>query len=169
MHLNVEIKARCNRPEAIRSLLETRNARYAGEDRQVDTYFNVPNGRLKLREGNLENALIHYHRTDQAGPKKSEVTLYKVEPGASLKDCLTRALGIWKVVDKRRHIYYIGNVKFHIDEVSGLGAFAEIEAIDETGDIGLQKLEAQCRDYMELFAISPGDLVEKSYSDLVEG
>ncbi|HFD33211.1 MAG TPA: CYTH domain-containing protein, partial [Gammaproteobacteria bacterium] len=53
---------------------------------------------------------------------------------------LTAALGIFKIVDKQRRIYFIGNVKFHIDEVKGLGSFVEIEAIDEDGNIGLEKL-----------------------------
>ena len=81
---------------------------------------------------------------------------------------LTAALGIFKIVDKQRRIYFIGNVKFHIDEVKGLGSFVEIEAIDEDGNIGLEKLNGQCGYYMELFGLSEEDLVEGSYSDMVE-
>lgn len=36
-------------------------------------------------------------------------------------------------VDKLRHILGIDNVKFHVDEVQGVGAFVEIEAIGRTG------------------------------------
>ncbi len=38
----------------MRNYLLTHGADYKGTDRQTDTYFNVPNGRLKLREGNIE-------------------------------------------------------------------------------------------------------------------
>jgi len=124
MHLNVEIKARCRHPEKIREILEGRQARFVGLDQQVDTYFHVPHGRLKLREGNIENALIHYQRSDQAGPKNSEVQLYR--PGPNLKSILSAALGVKVVVDKRRQIYFIENVKFHLDEVPPLGTFVEI-------------------------------------------
>ena len=36
--------------------------RFIGIDLQTDTYFNAAQGRLKLRQGNIENALIHYER-----------------------------------------------------------------------------------------------------------
>ncbi|HHM21156.1 MAG TPA: CYTH domain-containing protein [Bacteroidetes bacterium] len=167
MPLNIEIKARCGHPGKIQKILESKNARYIGTDHQVDTYFNVKNGRLKLREGNIENNLIHYMRSDEAGPGKSEVQLYKSTPGSNLKNTLTAALGIFKTVNKQRRIYFIENVKFHIDEVKGPGSFIEIEAIDEDGSIGLEKLHEQCRYYMELFEVRDKDLVKESYSDMV--
>ena len=69
--LNIEIKARCPDAKAIRSILQSRKADFKGIDHQVDTYFKVPFGRLKLREGNIENNLIYYDREDKKGPKKS--------------------------------------------------------------------------------------------------
>lgn len=169
MHLNVEIKARCQQPVRIRQLLLARNARSVGTDHQIDTYLDLPpgKGRLKLREGNIEHNLIHYHRTDQAGPKRSEVTLYRPNPGSELKSILTNTLGILTVVDKRRQIFFIENVKFHIDEVTGLGSFVEIEAIDFDGSIGAEKLHEQCQYFMDLLEIKVEDLVEVSYSDLL--
>jgi len=52
MHLNVEIKAKCEDQNKIRNILNTANALFLGVDRQIDTYFKVSHGRLKLREGN---------------------------------------------------------------------------------------------------------------------
>ena len=149
LHLNVEIKARCAYPAKIRQLLITNQARFVGEDHQIDTYFNTEHGRLKLREGNIENNLIHYNRSNQAGPKRSEVTLYRSEPGSTLKPLLTNALGIKVVVDKLRSIFFIDNIKFHIDQVETLGSFVEIEAIDKDGSIGEEKLLEQCLYYMK--------------------
>ena len=166
-HLNIEIKAKCNRPDSIRAILKERNATLKGIDRQRDTYFNCSNGRLKLREGKIENFLIHYSREDQAGPKESWVTLYQTEIGSSLKETLSKALGVLAVVEKSREIYFMGNVKFHIDVVDGLGSFIEIEAIDTVGEIGRGKLQRQCEEYLELFRIEPNDLIESSYSDMV--
>jgi predicted adenylyl cyclase CyaB len=166
-HLNIEIKAKCSHPEKIRQMLAGLQARFVGEDHQMDTYFNIKNGRLKLREGNIENNLIHYNRSNQAGPKRSEVTLYKSQPGSSLKALLTNALGVKIVVDKIRSIFFIDNVKFHVDQVKTLGSFVEIEAIDEDGSIGEEKLLEQCQYYMTLFEINNKDLIEVSYSDLL--
>ena len=164
--INVEIKARCGDPEGVRSVLRSHQARFAGTDHQVDTYFRVPAGRLKLREGNIENALIYYDRPNEGGPKQSDVLLHVVSPNSGLKEILTKVLGVLAVVDKQREIYYVANVKFHIDTVQGLGSFVEIEAAgDEHSD--RRRLQEQCRDYVGQFAIREEDLVAESYSDMV--
>ncbi|MDX1943343.1 MAG: class IV adenylate cyclase [Saprospiraceae bacterium] len=167
LHLNIEIKAQCTDSERIRAILLDQNARFIGEDHQIDTYFQVPYGRLKLREGTIENALIHYSRNDQSGPKKSEVLLYQSQPGSSLKTLLAKSLGILAVVDKRRAIFFIDNVKFHIDRVNKLGSFIEIEAIAENNNKAEQELLSQCQYYMQLLGIRESDLLTHSYSDMI--
>jgi adenylate cyclase, class 2 len=166
-HLNIEIKARCADPLSIQAILQAQNARFIGTDHQIDTYFKVENGRLKLREGTIENSLIHYNRVNQAGPKQSDIVLQTVERGSALKEILTKANGILAIVDKKRQIYFIENVKFHIDDVVGLGSFVEIEAIDSDGSIGRERLLEQCQFYIQLFKITDGDLLTHSYSDLI--
>lgn len=166
-HLNIEIKARCSDPDRVRAVLQARGADFRGVDHQVDTYFNCPTGRLKLREGNIEYSLIHYHRPDQAGPKEAVVSLYRPPRDPALKAALVAALGVKVVVTKAREIYFIGNVKFHIDDVEGLGSFVEIEVIDEHGDIGKAKLRAQCDEYIAALDIKPEDLLTHSYSDML--
>ena len=168
MHrINVEIKARSEHPEDIIALLEDQQAEFKGVDKQIDTYFKVQKGRLKLREGNIENALIHYHRKDQAGPKKSEVTLFKTTINSGLKEILQAALEDIVVVRKHRSIYFIDNVKFHVDKVEDLGSFVEIEAIDDDGTKSVEYLQAQCNMYLNLFKIQQSDLIEGSYSDML--
>ena len=165
----IEIKAKARNIEKVKSVLSEKQADFKGVDHQVDTYFRVSKGRLKLREGTIENTLIHYHRPNQAGPKKSEVTLYRPQPDAALKSVLTEALGVLTIVDKKRAIYFINNVKFHIDEVKHLGHFIEIEAIDEEGTIGEASLLEQCERYISLFGIDENDLLKNSYSDMMLG
>ena len=162
--INIEIKARCADPGPIREALRARNARFAGTDHQIDTYFCVANGRLKLRQGNIENSLIFYRRPDQAGPKQSDVALCTVTDGDHLRQVLTQALAVKVVVDKRREIYYVENIKIHVDQVEGLGSFVEIEACGAS-DAEHERLLAQCREYMELFGVREEDLIERSYSD----
>lgn len=166
-HINIEIKARCNDHGKIRSKLKSQNADFKGIDHQIDTYFKVNDGRLKLREGEIENHLIFYKRGNQKGPKQADVILFNSSPNSSLKEILINALGILVVVDKKREIYFIENVKFHIDTVKNLGTFIEIEAIDNEGAIGKDKLLKQCNKYLKFFNISNKDLVEVSYSDLL--
>lgn len=168
MPLNIEIKARCLDHTPIRQVLRGLDARCVGTDHQIDTYFPAKTGRLKLREGNIENSLIHYERPDQDGPKLSEVKLAKVPADAGLGDVLRAGLETLAVVDKTREIWFAGNVKIHLDEVKGLGRFVEIEAIDSDGSIGIETLQRQCREFMERFAIVDSDLVDRSYSDLMQ-
>src|SRR5688572_19695767 len=165
--LNVEIKAKCDNPSVIRNYLLANNAEFKGIDEQADTYFNVRNGRLKLREGNIENNLIFYERNNQAGPKDSHFKLVKVEDAGALKETLTESLGVKIVVVKKREIYYIGNVKFHIDEVPGLGAFVEIEAGNVLADLSSDQLKQQCEFYLKELGIRNEDLVDISYSDML--
>lgn len=168
MHINYEFKASCDDIEKLESKLKELSPLFVGTDHQIDTYFRVPNGRLKLREGNIENSLIHYNRTNTAGAKQSEVSLYQHQPDKNLKNVLAKALGIKVIVDKRRKIYFIDNVKFHFDEVNELGSFVEVEAIDKDGSIGIEKLKEQCNHYIQFFGISSDQFMAESYSDLLE-
>lgn len=167
MHINYEFKASCSDTGVLESKLKKLNPLFVGTDHQIDIYFNVPDGRLKLREGNIENSLIHYNRVNTAGAKQSDVTLYQHQPDKNLKDVLSKALGIKTVIDKKRKIYFIGNVKFHFDEVNELGSFVEVEAIDKDGSIGIEKLKQQCDYYIHLFEITPEQFIAGSYSDLL--
>jgi predicted adenylyl cyclase CyaB len=164
---NFEFKARAEDLNKLEQKLLGLNPVFKGEDHQIDTYFNVPFGRLKLREGNIENALIYYERPDTADAKQSVIILYKHQPDTSLKEILAKVNGIKVVVDKRRKIYFIGNVKFHFDTVKDLGTYIEVEAIDDTGEIGLEKLKEQCNMYFSFFGLEKSDFVDKSYSDLI--
>ncbi len=165
----IEFKAYCSDHEPVKARLEEEHARYVGEDHQVDTYFNVPAGRLKMREGTIERKLIYYQRPNQAGPKQSDVQLFPVDEQQSpvLKQLLTQALGVKVIVDKRRHIYFIDNVKIHLDKVAGLGMFVEVEAIDTEGKMAVEVLSQQCNRLLNLFGVKEADLVAHSYSDML--
>ncbi len=153
--VNIEIKAKSENNSKIREFLKLKNAEFKGTDHQTDTYFKAKNGRLKLREGSIENNLIHYNRENKKGPKQSDIILFKSEPGSTLKELLIKAIGVLTVIDKQREIYFIDYVKFHIDNVKELGTFIEIEAIDTKGTIGKEKLlnQALCK-YIKLPYIS---------------
>jgi len=165
--LNIEFKARCADPEKIKRKLLSVHAEYVGLDEQTDTYFNVKVGRLKLREGTIERALIHYERNNVAGANNSNVLLHIFNPESSLKDVLTNALGIKAQVSKTREIWKKDIVKIHLDKVEGLGSFVEVEARDEHGSLGPEKLQEVCQSFITLFEIRQEDFIGESYSDLV--
>ncbi len=164
-HVNYEFKARLKDEARIRRLLRRLRARFVGTDRQVDTYFCVPRGRLKVREGRIENSLIYYERSNAPRLRPSLIKMMLLPRRNRLRPVLAAALGVRARVDKRREIYFVGNVKIHLDRVKGLGNFVEVEAISRRG--GTKKIRAQARRFRELFAIPPSDIVGESYSDLV--
>jgi predicted adenylyl cyclase CyaB len=166
-HINFEFKAKTNRLNELEEKLKSLHPVFKGEDRQTDTYFNVANGRLKLREGNVENALIYYERENTHSAKQSNVMLYQHIPAAGLKEILSKVHGIKAVVTKRRKIYFVNHVKIHFDKVNELGTFVEVEAIDTNGNMNLEDLKQQCDFFADLFDIQPDDYMAHSYSDMM--
>lgn len=167
MHINFEFKARHKNMAEAEAILQKHHPLFIGEDHQIDTYFNVSNGRLKLREGTIEHALIFYQRPNTPDAKQSDVILYQCDASETLKSLLIQSLGVKVVVDKKRKIYFIDNVKFHFDEVEGLGNFVEVEAIDKDGSNKVDKLKEQCNYYQQLLGVETSDFIAESYSDLL--
>ena len=167
---NIEIKACHSKNVSIRKFLNKQGAVLKGIDHQVDTYFAVKQGCLKTREGTIENCIVHYNREKKSGPKLCEYTIMRFKPDDNvlntLKVILTASLGVITVVDKMHEIYFIDNVKFHLDIVKKLGKFIEIEAI-ETGNIGEAELRNQCDYYRTKLGIKKEELITVSYSDMM--
>lgn len=164
---NFEFKAKVSEIKKYEDKLLKLNPEFKGLDHQIDTYFNVERGRLKLREGNIENSLINYDRINIAGSKESQIILYEHKPNAALKNILTKQLGIKVIVDKKRKIYFVDNVKFHFDIVENLGTFLEVEAIDDNEKFTLEELKMQCDKYFDFFGLTENSMIDKSYSDLI--
>ncbi|TVR87866.1 MAG: CYTH domain-containing protein [Saprospirales bacterium] len=164
---NFEFKASVKNCDIHEKQLLELHPKFAGEDDQTDTYFHSESGRLKLREGNVENALILYQRSDDPKARESKVILQEVTQDSRLKEILTTSNGILAVVKKKRRIYFIENVKFHFDKLDQLGDFVEVEAIDRTGNIPVKKLRDQCEYYRNFFGIDACQILADSYSDMI--
>jgi homotetrameric cytidine deaminase len=128
---------------------------------QRDTYFRVGSGRLKLREEEPGEAhLISYVRPDDADVR---VSSYRVVPAPEgTLEALTETLGVDVVVEKRRHLLLWETVRIHLDEVTGLGSFIELEAVAED-DSELTRERAQVAHLREELGIV--ELLEGSYAD----
>lgn len=163
----LELKARLPHPPRARRWAEA-NASPQGAFHQVDTYFLVGSGRLKLREVEDEGTLIFYRREDVPSDKRSEVDLLAVDRPAALREVLAKALGVAVVVEKERAIYRWGEVQIHLDEVEGLGPFLEFERILATPQ-DEPAAHAEFAELKEALGVRGEDLVAGSYSDLLEG
>jgi predicted adenylyl cyclase CyaB len=165
---NLELKARHSDLAAARKAVQgIAGVRNGGQENQVDTYFFVPRGRLKLREINEELAtLIFYERPDQAVARICNYQLVPVPDPVALKTALIAALGLRGVVRKRREIYFWHNVRIHLDEVAGLGTFIEFEAVlgpEDDERLAQERLDHLCK----LMGVGRGDLLGQSNADLL--
>jgi len=79
MATNIEIKARYPDLQRARHLSSMLQAPHIGTESQLDTYFVVPNGRLKLRESSHNpSILIYYEREDTRDSKQSDYHLVPI-------------------------------------------------------------------------------------------
>lgn len=164
--INIEIKARCEDVQRTEENLNALWAGPAGTFHQKDTYFQVPEGRLKLREiGPDEGHLIYYKRDDMAGPKRSDYEVAFTSDPEAMRHMLCAVLGAWVEVEKTRQVWLWENVRIHLDEVKGLGRFIELEAV--TDEKGIEESYQRIETLMRALEIKPEQLVKGSYGDLV--
>lgn len=164
-HVTAEFKARCSDPRDAIRRVRAFGARWTGRERQIDTYFRVAEGRLKLRETASRAELVWYFRGDTLRSKRSDVLMLRVSEPHSVKETLSRDLGVKVVVDKVRRVYLKDNVRVHVDEVRGLGRFVEIEAVGQGKNF--PKLQRQAEKMASALGLRRVDLIRGSYSDLL--
>jgi predicted adenylyl cyclase CyaB len=165
---NIEIKARARNFAEIRRRAEAWSDVPARTLSQEDTFFNTPQGRLKLRLlANDQGELIYYTRPDREGPKRSDYHIFRTPDPENLKRVLELAYGIRGVVRKTRYLYLMGQTRVHLDDVEGLGQFMELEVIMQDGQSDAEG-QAIAEDLMARLGVESRDLVEGAYMDLLE-
>jgi predicted adenylyl cyclase CyaB len=167
-HEIVELKARVDDLAETRDKLIEHGAERVGIFHQVDTYYEVPRGRLKLREveGKNDAALIYYERENVANPKKSSVSILTIPQPQAFKQILALIMKAKAVVGKIREIYIYQGVQVHLDTVRSLGYFVEFE-LATSSYMERQKKDASKLDKLrEQLNINAQNLERHSYSDL---
>jgi predicted adenylyl cyclase CyaB len=167
----VELKARVNDHDIIRNKLSKIRAEYIGTFHQIDQYFQVPEGRLKLREIKENNTaeLIYYVREDILEPKLDEAFILEIQDYQDLKNILARILNLSNVIEKVREIYNFQGTQIHLDTVKNLGKFIEFERKSENNSRIIEKNRKILERLMEKFQIPSENLESHSYNDLVNG
>ncbi|MTG97383.1 class IV adenylate cyclase [Myroides albus] len=164
---NIEFKAKVENLDRLIAIAELSNIKLEGSYKQVDTYYDVPKGRVKLREYGNFSSLIYYNRENTKAVKQSDVIYYQHAPNQALSAILELQFGVKVRVSKVRKIYKVDNVSIHFDQVDGLGCFVEVEACSEENNKTVEDLQKQCDYFFNLFKLTQADLIEQSYSDLV--
>ncbi len=163
---NIEFKARDPEPKRSLAVCSSVDAVDYGVLHQTDTYFSVATGRLKLREEARSSSLIYYERPDQAAARESQYRILRVSEPDQLKAVLSAALGIRVIVEKTRRLFLLDNIRIHLDTVTELGTFIEVEAVaDERSDLSTERRCA--RDLQTAFGVEDADIVKQGYADLL--
>jgi adenylate cyclase, class 2 len=163
---NIEFKAELRNLAAARKQCELLGATRVGVLHQTDTYFRLPDGRLKKREvPGQPTEWIFYHRPDRVSPRMSNYTILNTEQAR--RRWGTQSLKQWLTVSKKRELWMIEDVRIHLDEVEGLGTFIEFEAmISRRFDVKM--CHETVRHLRETFSPLLGEHISRSYSDLME-
>jgi predicted adenylyl cyclase CyaB len=165
----IELKAKAPDLKAVRDKLIQCEAKQIGVFHQVDTYYQVPKGRLKLREveGEVKAKLVYYDRENSAEPKKSSVFILEISHIKAFKQILNKIMNTEAIVDKTREIYFYKGVQIHLDEVKGLGTFIEFERKTSASPKQQKKDKLLLEELREQLNISKRELERLSYSDLI--
>ena len=169
MAKNIEIKARIPSVERAREVVVGLTSQPPNLIQQVDTFFQVPDGRLKVRafaDGSGE--LISYHRPNTLGPKESAYTISPCDSAATLMEALKAVLPIRGTVRKRREVFFVGRTRVHLDQVESLGSFLELEVVLGDGD-SVEGGTKEAQGLLDAFGITEEMLVAEAYIDLLAG
>ncbi|XP_068745048.1 adenylate cyclase CyaB-like [Montipora capricornis] len=167
MPSNMEIKVKVDDLEKLTRKVEELSASEGEIIEQSDVFFNVPQGRLKLRYlQNRPSQLIFYERDDKSGPKMSNFHIATTNNPDDLANVLSHALGQKGIVKKRRLLYLVGQTRVHCDDVEGLGHFMELEVVMKENQSATEG-EAIAKDLMSKLGLKDADLVKGAYIDLL--
>jgi predicted adenylyl cyclase CyaB len=169
MARNIEIKARAQQFEQLRERAAELSPEAPLIFRQRDVFYEVPRGRLKLRQfdDGTPAELIFYQRDDRDGPKASYYTRSPVTNPEAMHSLLATALTTRGIVTKERHVYLTGRTRIHLDRVDGLGDFVELEVVLAPGD-DEKGGEAEAHELFSKLGVPKSDLVARAYVDLLD-
>lgn len=167
MAINIEIKSTLSDYKQTKDRLGKLGIREAYTMYQKDIFYQVPFGRLKLRNiNNTQHELIIYFRNNTQSPKPSKYYRISMKHPGFIHKLLGYLFGVYGIVEKERLLFLQDNIRFHMDKVKGLGNYFEIEYVMDDCEV---KAEAQekVNSLLGALGISNNELISESYIDLV--
>jgi len=165
---NIELKIKVDSHDYFISTLSDIGVKQMGILHQVDSYFSVDKGRLKLREINGKDfELIYYERPDESKSKVSAYEIIKLTSGVAqqIKRILGDAMGIKAVVEKERGLWIYKNTRIHLDTVKRLGSYVELETV--VSGISDEDAQNEHLQVAEMLNASKFEACDNSYSDIL--
>jgi adenylate cyclase class 2 len=138
--LEVELKVKIPSPDPVREQLKRKHAEFQGKAHEHDIFYNAPHRDFGVTDEAVrvrytdDRAVVTYKgpKIKKFGLKAREELNFGVESGVAFETMLLR-LGFTRTteVNKWRENFRLGNATISLDDVDGLGTFAEIEVIAE--------------------------------------
>ncbi|HMN40945.1 MAG TPA: class IV adenylate cyclase [Phycisphaerales bacterium] len=174
---NVEYKAELRDPSLARTIAASIGALRVDTLRQTDTYFRIPDGKLKKRETlGQPTEWVFYSRPGQSRAKLSTFTIY---PEHMARERFgSTDLPVWLVVKKCRDLWTWKGVRIHLDSVEGLahkpddqGVHGPADFIEFEALICPERTQAQAHEQVEFlrasFAPALGEPIAVGYAELL--
>jgi adenylate cyclase class IV len=174
---NVEYKAELRDPALARTIAASIGALRVDTLRQTDTYFRIPDGKLKRRETlGQPTEWVFYSRPGQSRAKLSTFTIY---PEHMARERFgSTDLPVWLVVKKARDLWTWNGVRIHFDAVEGLahipdanGVHGPAHFIEFEALVCPERTLAQGHEQVEFlrssFAPAMGEAIAVGYAELL--
>ncbi len=163
---NVEYKAELRDLTLARTIAASLGALSVDTLRQTDTYFRVPDAKLKRRETEGQpTEWVFYNRAQRTQSKLSTFTLYP--DGMARQRFGSTDLPVWIVVKKIRELWTYQGVRIHLDQVEGLGSFIEFEALI-CPERSLEKAHELVEFLRQSLAPAMGEAIACGYAELLD-
>lgn len=165
--INIEVKCRLPDRAAIEKRLVAMGAVREWTRRQVDTFYGVSRGWMKLREEDGRAELITYVRsTDSAAARPSEYDVLPLADAEAWKRGLGRVLDAEAVVEKERTLWLHRETRVHLDRVKDLGDFLELETVARGIDVAAARRQAD--DMVTVLGLEEDHFLAVPYRVLIE-
>lgn len=165
---NIELKVSLDNFKQIIPFLKKSGAKHKQKLHQIDTYYKCDKGRLKLREINNKNfQLIFYKRPDNYASKLSNYFILKLSRNQFkvIKMIMGVAYDSLNVIKKERDLWIYRHTRIHLDSVSSLGKFLELETV--VSGISSRQARREHDDAISFLNLARFKRYDKSYSDLL--
>ncbi|MCX8057304.1 MAG: class IV adenylate cyclase [Ignavibacteria bacterium] len=164
MPVNLEIKVPVKNLTKLIKILEKEGAKKIYSSKQIDVYYKLENGRLKVRNSSGEKSVIFYRRVEDGSERWSDFEVIPVSNPKEWINFFDKFLERLVVVDKHRTLYHFKNTRIHLDKVKGLGNFIELETKVINGKAKARK---EFQSIIDLLGLNVDEQILISYSDLI--
>jgi predicted adenylyl cyclase CyaB len=166
---NIELKISLDSFSPIVKILQKEKAKCEAILNQIDTYYNYPKARLKIREiSNEFFEIILYRRPDKKSSKISNYEVTKLGDQKTkdlIKKIFAGLFGEKVIIKKKRELWLCKNTRIHLDRVDKLGNFLELETV--VNKISFVQAQSEHKEVIKLLHLEKYSKISKSYSDLL--